>query len=76
MLARRASTGSQAISGGVGDLGSGLVGGDEENVALPASAHRGVDRFSGRAVVDEDQGVVGGGALGLVDGHGVAVGEV
>ena len=62
--------------GGVGDVVSAGVDGEVEVVGLSASAHGGVDRFSRHGLVDEDQGVVAGGALGFVDGHGVAVGEV
>src|SRR5690606_10348746 len=62
--------------GGVGDIVAAGVDGEVEVVALSASAHGGVDRLPRHGLVDEDEGVVAGGALGLVDGHGVAVAEV
>ena len=49
---------------------------DVELVALAASAHGGVAEFLVERVVAEHEGAVAGGALGFVDGEGVAVVEV
>ena len=43
---------------------------------MPSAGEGGVGVFAGEGVVGEDEAAVDGGALGLVDRGGVAVGEV
>jgi len=53
-----------------------VLGRDVEVVAVASSRECGVGVLAGGGVVGEDEAAVDGGALGLVDGGGVPVGEV